>query len=70
MENHGPIFLIRQLLLTTTTEDDFRIVEKFSPKKDLLSSLHKLIELKKFPLNTSLARRCVQKQKLITGICH
>ena len=54
MSDHGLVYLIEQFLKTPESEDDFRIVEGFPAKQDLLKSLSRLKVLKNLHPSTSL----------------
>ena len=54
MADHGLIYLIEQLLKAPESEEDFRIVEGFPAKQDLLTALNQLKVLKNLHPNTSL----------------
>ena len=54
MGDHGLIFLIRQLLKEPISDFDFLVVERYQPKKNLLSACQHLVFLKGLHPSTTL----------------
>ena len=62
MADHGIIYLIKQLLKTPESEEDFLIIEGFPAKQDLITALNQLKILKNLHPNTSLVDVSQYKQ--------